>query len=387
MTNDTFDLSTTEGRLFDAARRGDAKSLGTLLDAHPDKLVARLAPYEWSLLHVAAHRGQLEAVDLLLTRGLDVNTRERGDNTYALHWAAAAAHQPVVERLLEAGGDAVGGGDDHQLEVIGWASCWDGCDDTAHRAVVDLLLRHGARHHIFSAIAFGLAEEVRRIVAADPSSLNRRMSRNENHRTPLQFAVVRRLPAMVALLVELGADPLGVDGSGYPAAAYATSSGIDQPLMQRIHALTLAELESATRGGRSATLTTLDLLAALSLGRWEIADQLMRDDPRLARDSSAEGGALHIMAKRGDLDSVARLLAKGADPNARWPHWDSEVTALHLAAAYGHGEVLRSLLAARANPLIRDTKHDSDAIGWAEFFGRDDLATTMRTWSNDADRH
>ena len=34
--------------------------------------------------------GHLAAVDLLLKRGLDVNTREKGDNTYAMHWAAAA---------------------------------------------------------------------------------------------------------------------------------------------------------------------------------------------------------------------------------------------------------------------------------------------------------
>src|SRR5438132_7474913 len=40
----------------------------------------------------------------------------------------------------------------------------------------------GARHHIFSAIAMNLADEVRRIVAEDPSALNRRQSRNENHR-------------------------------------------------------------------------------------------------------------------------------------------------------------------------------------------------------------
>ena len=111
-------------------------------------------------------------VDLLLQRGLDVNTREKGDNTYAMHWAAAAGHLDVVRRLADAGGDVVGQGDDHELEVIGWATCWDGCDDDAHRAIADFLVSRGARHHIFSAIAMNLADEVRRIVAADPSALN-----------------------------------------------------------------------------------------------------------------------------------------------------------------------------------------------------------------------
>jgi hypothetical protein len=72
----------------------------------------------------------------------------------------------------------------------------------------------GARHHIFSALALGLEERVRAIVAEDPSALNRRMSRNEDHRLPLHFAVDRGLADMVELLIELGADPLGVDVNG-----------------------------------------------------------------------------------------------------------------------------------------------------------------------------
>src|SRR5437667_8774426 len=109
----------TDTTLFDAARSGDVDTLTALLDRHPEKRHARAKPYEWSLLHAAAHNGHLAAVDLLLKRGLDVNTREKGDNT-----------------------------------------------------------------HIFSAIAIDRADEVRRLVAAHPSALNRRQSRNESHRTP-----------------------------------------------------------------------------------------------------------------------------------------------------------------------------------------------------------
>jgi ankyrin repeat protein len=136
-----IDSLTIEGQLFDAARHGDADRLARLLDDHPDKLHARAKPYEWTLLHLAARH--LASVDLLLKRGLDVNVREKGDNTYAMHWAAAAGELDVVRRLANAGGDVVGHGDDHELEVIGWATCWDGCDDEAHRAVADFLVRRG----------------------------------------------------------------------------------------------------------------------------------------------------------------------------------------------------------------------------------------------------
>jgi ankyrin repeat protein len=360
---------TIEGQLFAAARQGDVEALRALLDEHPEKLDARENPYAWTLLHAAAQNGRLAAVELLLARGLDVNTRERGDNTYAMHWAAAAAHLDVVRRLADAGGDVVGHGDDHELEVIGWATCWDGCDDAAHHAVAEFLISRGARHHIFSSVAMNLAGEVRRIVAADASALNRRMSRNENNQTPLQFAVRMNRPEMVALLLELGADPLAVDGGGQPVASYAAANGVDRDVMKAIHAMTVAEMTSADRGRRPSRGGVLDLIAALALSDWSTAVRLARDNPELLETS----GALHLMAKRGDAAAVKWLLDHGADANARWAHWDADVTPLHMTAFSGSVEVARLLLAAGADPRIRDSKHDGDAIGWAEHFGRVEL--------------
>jgi len=224
-----IDSLSVEGQLFVAARRGDVETLGGLLDQHPEKLEARDEPYEWTLLHAAAGEGQLAVVDLLLRRGLDPNAREKGDNTYPMHWAAAAGKLDVVRRLADAGGDVVGHGDDHELEIIGWATCWDGTDDADHRAVVAFLLSRGARHHIFSAVAHNLDAEVRRIVTTNPAALSSRMSRNENHQTPLHFAVRHNRPDMVRLLIELGADPLIADGFGFPPAMYATTGHGNDP--------------------------------------------------------------------------------------------------------------------------------------------------------------
>jgi ankyrin repeat protein len=376
-----IDSLTVEGRLFDAARNGDVGTLTKLLDEHPDKVTSRDQPYEASLLHAAAHHGHLATVALLLERGLDVNTREKGDNTYAMHWAAAGGHLDVVRRLADAGGDVVGRGDDHELEVIGWASCLEGCDDAAHRAVVDFLVSRGARHHIFSAIALNLAAEVRRIVAADPSALNRRQSRNENNRTPLHFAVLMNRQEMISLLLDLGADPLAVDGGGQSVAVYATSPQTDRQVMERIRAMTSAELTSAVRGHRPARGGPMDLVALLALGEWETAAELLRENPGLIEPA---GGVLHLMAKRNDAAAVKWLLEHGADPNGRWAHWDAEVTPLHLAALQGHREIARMLVAAGADPRIRDSKHDSDAIGWAEFFKHPEVVEMLRSRAPDS---
>ena len=88
-----IDSLTVDGQLFDAARNGDVDALAALLDKHPDKLHARSEAVRVdAAARRGAQQGHLATVDLLLQRGLDVNTRERGDNTYAMHWAAAAGH-------------------------------------------------------------------------------------------------------------------------------------------------------------------------------------------------------------------------------------------------------------------------------------------------------
>jgi ankyrin repeat protein len=355
------DSLTIDGTLVEAARNGDAAELARLLDLHPDRLHLKSGKYDWSLLHFAARHAP--AIALLLRRGLDANTLESGDNTTAMHWAAAAGALDSVRLLADAGCDVVGHGDDHELEVIGWAACWEGCDTRAHRDVADFLVSRGARHHIFSAIAHGLEDEVRRIVAADPSALNRRMSRNESHQLPLHFAVRMRQKSMVDLLIALGADPLGVDDSGSTATANAFSGDLDHAPLQAIHAMTLAELDSARRGHREARLGPLDLVAALALGDLATAE-------RAWDAASARTGALHLMAKRGDVRAVQWLLDLGADPNERWTHWGMSCTALHLAIWGDHEEVVRLLLDRGADASIRDSMHDGDASGWAEHFGR-----------------
>lgn len=348
------DSLTIDGQLFNAAREGDTSSLAALLDENAEKLHAREQPYEWTLLHAAAQKGQLGAVDLLLARGFDVNSRERGDNTYALHWAAAGGHLAVVRRLADAGGDVIGHGDDHALEVIGWATSWEGCDDAAHRAVAEFLLSRGARHHIFSAIAMSLPDEVRRIVRDDPATLSSTLSHNENFQRPLHFAVRMNRPEMVRLLLELGADPAATDGSGATPVQYAADPKVDRSVIE------------ALAGGEPK-----DVFSALALGDEAAAVRL------LGGDGEADG-SLHLLAKRGDTRSVKWLLDRGVDPNERWSHWGASVTPLHLAASRGNADIVRLLLDAGADPRIRDSMHDGDALGWAEHFQQPDVVQILR---------
>jgi len=292
-------------------------------------------------LFEAAKAGNSSAVEALLRDGADVNARESEDHTYALHWAAASGHLEVVRLLVDAGGDVHGEGDDHALGVIGWATCWE----PTQPEIAEFLVSRGARHHIFSALALGLEERVRAIVAEDPSALNRRMSRNEDHRLPLHFAVDRGLASMVELLIELGADPLGVDVNGHFPATYARTPDVDLAAMRAIHALGKAELVSAQRGSRAVRGQPIDVLAALSVGDRDAAEHF----------AGAIGpGELHLMAKRGHTEAARWLLEHGADPNAVWSHFGVYVRPLQLATRYGHEDVATVLLDAGADPAGRE---------------------------------
>jgi ankyrin repeat protein len=347
----------TDEELFTAARAGNLGAVQAAIEESPQLLHAREKPYGWSLLHAAAHKGQLSVVDYLLNRGLDANTKEQGDNTTAMHWAAAAGSVDVVRRLIEAGGDVVGYGDDHALEVIGWASCWDGCEDEAHRAVVDLLLENGAQHHIFSAIALELEGEVRRIVAANANALSQTLSRNEHFQLPLHFAVRKNKVAMVGLLLDLGADVTATDSSHETAAAYSAWRRVDRAVVRTL----------VDHGLR--TLYTM-----LAVGDYASAEGLLKADPgAIARD-----GSLHMLAKRGETSAIEWLLDRGANLNALWDHWEADVTALHMAVLENNADVVRLLLGRGADTTIKDSMHHSDPLGWAEHMGHAEIAGMLR---------
>jgi ankyrin repeat protein len=354
-----IDSLTFDGQLFDAAKKGNTAKLKSLLAEHPERLHAKAPPYGHTLLHAAAQHGHLDTVNFLLDRGMDPNVTEQGDNTYPMHWAAAAGNLAIVKRLADAGGDVSAKGDDHALGLIGWATGWDGQALTTRRTIADFLVSRGAKHNIFSAVALDDPDLVRGVVSENPNALQQPLSHNEDFQLPLHFAVRKELPRMVEVLLELGADPLGRDASGYLAPVGTHRSDIDRPV-----------LEALKRNGK------LDLFTAVSLRDWSAAERLRDYDPSYI--DGGRKGALHIASKRGDIEAVKWLLDHGVNPNALWSHWGAEVTALHMAAWGGHADVARLLLASGANPTIKDSMHDSDALGWAEFFGRVDVVRLLQ---------
>jgi ankyrin repeat protein/catechol 2,3-dioxygenase-like lactoylglutathione lyase family enzyme len=212
---------------FNACATGDLEVVSSLVAAQPDLVRAAdpsVAFAGWTGLHTAARRGQTAVVRFLLGHGADPQAREAGDATTPLHWAAAEGNLEIVQALLAAGTDATGAGDDHELEVIGWATYFDH-GGPGNPEVVAELLAHGARHHIISAVCTGDHTLIRSVVGSDPAALQRRMSRFEQRRTALHLAIVRRRPDILALLIELGADLNAEDAQGHSPLTMAMMRG------------------------------------------------------------------------------------------------------------------------------------------------------------------
>ena len=342
-----------------AASEGRADELQRLLDAHPDLVDAPSASWEQrTALHQAAWKNQLECVRLLLERGANVRIRDFGDNAYALHFAASEADLAIVALLVEAGSDVVGEGDDHHLGVLGWATCLGRIRDD----VAESLLGAGARLNIWSAIALDRADAVRAFVRSAPSLLSARMSRNELGRTPLHHAAAMNRPAMVRLLLELGADARATDDVGRSALTVAAASSAGPDVLELLQ----------------AAGATFDLLAALTLGRYDLAERILAEDPRRIGADGRDTVALHLLVAQRDVAGVKWLIARGVDVNTKRVLWDCNQTALHVTAEGGAIELTRILLDAGADPDVRDDKYQSTVLGWAEFCGQPEITKLLR---------
>jgi ankyrin repeat protein/uncharacterized glyoxalase superfamily protein PhnB len=227
---------------FSACKAGDVATLRDLLATEPSLARERTPDGGTTGLHLAV--AHLDAVRLLLEHGADPNARDVGDNAYPTHFAGDAGGVDVVRALLDAGGDVHGVGDAHELEVIGWATCFG---PTIKQDVVALLLERGARHHVFSAIACQDADAIQKLVEENPDALSRRMSRTENRQTALHYVIAPpdgllgggfrtgSHYAILDLLIELGADLDAEDDKGRTPLAVAMLKG-DEQAMRRLKA-------------------------------------------------------------------------------------------------------------------------------------------------------
>jgi ankyrin repeat protein len=202
------------------------------------------------------------------------------------------------------------------------------------------------------AIKQGNADRVAELADGDPSLLRA----TENGVTPILFAIYNGKADIAQLLVEHGA-PV----SFAEAVALGDEARVDAMLADDPDVL-------STRSTDGFTVVGL----AIFFRHPELARHLIERgaDIHAAAENAMRVAPVHAAAGVCDRETMAVLLARGADPNARQ---QMDVTPLHGAASRGDVEMAKLLLAHGADPKAKM----SDGTGVAEIarkYGKEEFA-------------
>ena len=188
-----------------AAKNGDLDKVKILLKDNPTLVSSRAVFFGETPLHAAAGHGHKAVVELLLTKGADVNARDQNKQT-PLHDAASNGHRDVVELLLTKGAYVNAKYHNKRTALHDAAS-------NGHRDVVELLLINkadvnakmdkdsGGETPLFKAAAEGHKEVVELLLAYKAD-----INAQGEWATPLDSAASNGHRDVVELLLVNGAD-------------------------------------------------------------------------------------------------------------------------------------------------------------------------------------
>lgn len=256
-----------------------------------------------------------------------------GGRPQALHLAVEGHRRDMFDLLLSRGADINGINDGYDL----WSPLMLAIQRN-HDDMRDTLLQRGARVGLLEALLLGNDAAVDDWLGRGPLP-----DINPNGGSLLAFA---RTTFAVDRLLELGApterkdrwgstpiDALSRLGpSGEVLVAHLLSKGIHAEPREYARLGNLNRLRDLAAADPSVPLGDNVMMAAVDFGHHEI---------------------------------VEWLLSKGASPDAR-ADAQSRHTALHSAAWNGDLPMVKRLLAAGADPTLRDEQYDGMAQGWAE---------------------
>nr|CAG4645529.1 EOG090X06BA [Lynceus sp. MCZ IZ 141354] len=330
----------------------------------------------FTLLQIAAQKGNLKKVKELLSCGADVNAISNiGSN--ALHEAAYFGHHDIVAVLIEAGIDP------KQKKTDGWAAIHLGCLASDPVPTLTVLLQKGV--------------DVNMLTNDGKTALD--ISVQEGKSSAETF--LRTKGAKGAICIPIQRDINAKDANGWTALHRAASEGNSQnvkellkcgaltTIFSSIGSLPLHEAaweghEAAVRellaGGADANMPKIDgstpLHLAAATGRATVIKLLLEKGANPYIKNSIGSLPIHEAAYGGHRDAVREFLAAGVDPNAKKI---DGATSLHLAAIAGHASVAKLLLEHRADPNIKSTDGQT-ALDYAVANNHKDVADIIKSY-------
>ncbi|KAE8356311.1 hypothetical protein BDV28DRAFT_117200 [Aspergillus coremiiformis] len=327
-----------------------------------------------SPIALAGGLGQDAIVRLLLEHGAKLETANIGTGSTALHLAAQHGHQTTVELLLEQGA-WINGVNDYQYTPFHYA-CWEG-----HLDVAKLLVSKGAEIETldkdgWNALTFACNKGRRTVIRwlldleirSEHDSAVQRINRNQQcskGRTPLCEAIIANcFDCPQELLHDPYIDLTLRDEEGDSALSDAarknsallmldliatTTYFPDDPVNMKTCIATPYELDHIEKGFlnnfaqviRHSEGLELAMYWAVANGSVPLALQCLYYKPELVSWSRAGATWIHVAAKYGHPELLKTLAARHIDLNATAARG---MTALHLAAAGGHSSAVKYIL-------------------------------------------
>ena len=343
-----------------AAAIGDGERVARWLEREPRLIERRGGPYDWPPLLYAAYarvpgRSSLSAARMLIARGADANAFFLDDGQYRFtaltgvfgEGEAGKVRQPphpdcaaFARLLLDAGADA----NDSQALYNRMFEPDNSC--------LELLLEYGLSA---SDRNNWLVREDGRLVANAETVFDYQLA----------WALQKRMPQRVRLLVEHGADVHRAVGgrTPYEWARLGGDAGLAAYLVGKGAVAVRLQPEDWAYTQIIYGVLAVEDLARVMGATTTVAD-IQRKHPAM----------LHGAAGDNEMERVRRMLALGFSVDAM-----TSRTPLHEAALHGHLDMARLLIAHGADPTIRDPHHYAPPIGWADYNGHDEMVAFLRT--------
>ncbi|XP_030048879.1 ankycorbin isoform X2 [Microcaecilia unicolor] len=218
--SDTNEWNKNDERLLQAVEHGDSEKVASLL-AKKGVGATKQDSEGKTAFHVAATKGSMECLRIMLTHGVDVMAQDAMGHS-ALHLAAKNSHLDCAKKLLQSKCPAEGT-DNSGKTALHYAAA-SGC-----LQIVQLLCEHkcpvnikdlDGNSSLLIAVQSGHIE-VCRYLLTHGADIN---SRDKNGRTAIMLACETGILSLVELLVKKGADLKLVDALGHSVLHYSKLS-------------------------------------------------------------------------------------------------------------------------------------------------------------------